>query len=63
MSVTASTCCVVVINQQQQQNIYHQKQCADTPVNPGKSTSKNCTVVENGRVVVKPSESRPNQGS
>ncbi|MCL6751244.1 hypothetical protein KBT16_09780 [Nostoc sp. CCCryo 231-06] len=54
MSFSCSACCVVVLNQQQEQNISHQKQCQDVSVNPSKSMVKSCTVVENGRVVVKP---------
>ena len=55
MSFPASAGCVVVVNQQQQQNTYHHNQCADDAlVNHSKTTSKNCTVVEDGRVVVRP---------
>ncbi|OUL19916.1 MULTISPECIES: hypothetical protein [unclassified Nostoc] len=54
MSPTPCSCCVVTLNQQQEQNISHQKQCQDVPDNHSKSVVKNCTVVENGRVVVKP---------
>ncbi|MEH1842463.1 MAG: hypothetical protein V7L20_27970 [Nostoc sp.] len=54
MSFSSSPCCVVVLNQQQEQNISHQNQCQDVPVNSSKSMVKSCTVVENGRVVVKP---------
>ncbi|WP_448269111.1 hypothetical protein [Nostoc sp. DSM 114159] len=53
MSFTSCPCCVVVLNQQQEQNIAHQKQCQDVPVNHSKSAVKSCTVIENGRVVVK----------
>nr|WP_144051306.1 hypothetical protein [Calothrix sp. PCC 7507] len=61
MSLTSCSCCVVVLNQQQEQNISHQNQCQDVPVNHSKSDVKNCTVVENGRVVVKPLEKQPNE--
>lgn len=54
MSLPCSACCVVVLNQQQEQNIAHQNQCQDVKVIAGKSEVKNRTVVENGRVVVKP---------
>ena len=54
MSSTPCPSCVVVLNQQQEQNISHHKQCEDIPDNHSKSLVKNCTVVENGRVVVKP---------
>ncbi|MBW4576181.1 MAG: hypothetical protein KME08_12970 [Aphanothece sp. CMT-3BRIN-NPC111] len=60
MSFPASACCFVVLNQQQQQHTYHHKQCADdASVNQGKTTQKSCTVVENGRVVVKPLQTSP----
>ncbi|MBN3871151.1 MAG: hypothetical protein V7L00_19200 [Nostoc sp.] len=56
MSFASSACCVVVLNQQQEQNqnICYQNQCQDVPVKQSKSMVKTCTVVENGRVVVKP---------
>jgi hypothetical protein len=54
MSFTSCPSCVVVLNQQQEQNISQQNQCQDIPVNHSKSAVENCTVVENGRVVVKP---------
>ncbi|MEH2423767.1 MAG: hypothetical protein V7K48_23525 [Nostoc sp.] len=63
MSFPSCACCVVVLNQQQEQNISHQNQCQDVPVNHSKSMVKNCTVVENGRVVVKPSQPPLNQTS
>ncbi|MBD2508928.1 hypothetical protein H6G91_16825 [Nostoc muscorum FACHB-395] len=63
MSFSPSACCVVVLNQQQEQNISHQNQCKDVPVNHSKSMVKNCTVVENGRVVVKALQSSDNRTS
>ncbi|WP_392481261.1 hypothetical protein [Nostoc sp. C110] len=63
MSFSPSACCIVVLNQQQEQNISHQKQCQDVPVNHSKSMVKNCTVVENGRVVVKALQLSDNQTS
>ncbi|MEH2249276.1 hypothetical protein [Nostoc sp.] len=63
MSFPSCACCVVVLNQQQEQNISHQNQCQDVPVNHSKSMVENCTVVENGRVVVKPSQPPLNQTS
>ncbi|BAY32250.1 hypothetical protein NIES2107_41380 [Nostoc carneum NIES-2107] len=54
MSSTPSPCCVVVLTQQQEENISHQKHCQDEQVNYSNVPVKNCTVVENGRVVVKP---------
>ncbi|MEH1939368.1 MAG: hypothetical protein V7L01_04000 [Nostoc sp.] len=61
MSLASCACCVVVLNQQQEQNISHQNQCQDVPVKPSKSMVKSCTVVENGRVVVKPLQTAVNQ--
>ncbi|MEJ6483702.1 hypothetical protein N0Y54_20680 [Nostoc punctiforme UO1] len=63
MSFSPSACCVVVLNQQQEQNISHQNQCKDVQVNHSKGMVKNCTVVENGRVVVKALQSLDNQNS
>ncbi|MFN6483878.1 MULTISPECIES: hypothetical protein [unclassified Nostoc] len=60
MSLASCACCAVVLNQQQQ-NISHQNQCQDVPVNHSKSMVKTCTVVENGRVVVKALEAPLNQ--
>ena len=54
MSFPSCACSVVVLNQQQEHNISHKNQCQDVPVNSSKSVAKSCTVVENGRVVVKP---------
>lgn len=60
MSCTTSACCAVTLNQQKEQNIQHHKtQSTDVPVNNGKSTSKKCTIVEDGRVVVKPAQLQP----
>jgi hypothetical protein len=44
---------VVVLKQQQEQNIQYQKQRPGVADNQCQKP-KNCTVVENGRVVVKP---------
>ncbi|PMB38902.1 hypothetical protein CEN41_22735 [Fischerella thermalis CCMEE 5330] len=53
MLVSTSACCAAILRQQQQENIHHHKQCAKVPLNCEQSTtSKKCTVVENGRVVV-----------
>ncbi|QSJ14109.1 hypothetical protein JYQ62_19360 [Nostoc sp. UHCC 0702] len=54
MSFPSCACSVVVLNQQQEHNISHKNQFQDVPVNSSKSVAKSCTVVENGRVVVKP---------
>ncbi|MEC4813834.1 MAG: hypothetical protein SAK29_11270 [Scytonema sp. PMC 1069.18] len=54
MSVPTSACCAVTtLSQQQENNIQHQKQCADAQPKGDRTTTKNRTVVENGRVVVK----------
>jgi hypothetical protein len=54
MTCPTTACCVVTLNQQQQQTIQHCNQSADnTSVKHDKPKLKNCTVVENGRVVVK----------
>ncbi|HEY9610369.1 hypothetical protein [Allocoleopsis sp.] len=56
MSPITTACCAVTLNQQQQTNIDHcksvakQNSAATDPTKP-----KYCTVVENGRVIVKPS--------
>ncbi|WP_335005709.1 hypothetical protein [Nostoc sp.] len=63
MSFASCPCCVVVLNQQQEQNVSHQNQCQDVPVNHSKSMVKSYTVVENGRVVVKPLQPPLNQTS
>lgn len=54
MPFASCSCCVVVLNQQREQNISRQNQSEDVPVNNSKNSAKSCTVVENGRVVVKP---------
>ncbi|EKF02747.1 hypothetical protein FDUTEX481_05547 [Tolypothrix sp. PCC 7601] len=50
---------MVVLTQQQEENISHQKRCQDEQVNYNNVPVKNCTVVENGRVVVKPLQTPP----
>ncbi|MBD2497598.1 hypothetical protein [Nostoc sp. FACHB-280] len=52
MSTVSCSSCVVILNQQQEQNISHQQQCQNQPINHSQNTSKNSTVVKNGRVVV-----------
>ncbi|ALF55163.1 hypothetical protein ACX27_23790 [Nostoc piscinale CENA21] len=52
MSTVSCSSCVVILNQQQEQNISHQHQCQNQPINHSQNTSKNSTVVKNGRVVV-----------
>ncbi|MBD2251680.1 hypothetical protein [Nostoc parmelioides] len=53
MSSFSCASCAVVLNQQQMQNTSHQHQGEDTSIDHSKSVGKTCTVVENGRVVVK----------
>ena len=61
MSSPTASCCAVVLNQQQQ-NLHHYHQCAEgVAEKPDKPVVRNCTVVENGRVVVKPLPAGPNQ--
>ncbi|MBD2437567.1 hypothetical protein [Nostoc sp. FACHB-110] len=57
MSTVSCTGCVVILNQQNEQNLTHQQQYQEEPINHSKNKSKNCTVVENGRVVVISSQS------
>lgn len=54
MSPNTTACCAVTLNQQQQTNIDHCKKIADqASISPNPPKPKLCTVVENGRVVVK----------
>ncbi|WP_211176297.1 hypothetical protein [Brasilonema sp. UFV-L1] len=69
MSLTTSTCCAVTLSQQQEQNNHYHKtqcdqmQCVETRVDNCNSTTKNCTVVENGRVVIKPAQTQHDKDS
>ncbi|WGV27117.1 hypothetical protein [Halotia branconii] len=63
MSFNACGCCVAVLNQQQKQNISYQNQCQAVSVANSKNLVKSCTVVENGRVVIKPLQSSVNESS
>ncbi|AFZ16943.1 hypothetical protein [Allocoleopsis franciscana] len=55
MSPITTACCAVTLNQQQQTHINHCKALADQDsVSLYKIKPKYCTIVENGRVVVKP---------
>ncbi|MBW4672323.1 MAG: hypothetical protein KME60_34135 [Cyanomargarita calcarea GSE-NOS-MK-12-04C] len=54
MSFASSTCCVAVLNQQQEAYFHHKNECQNIPLNECKTSAKSCTIVENGRVVVKP---------
>lgn len=51
MSFPIAACCVVVLSQQQQQNIDHCNQSAEDAWVQG-IKPKNCTIVEDGRVIV-----------
>jgi hypothetical protein len=67
MSIPTVSSCVVVLNQQRQEAYRHCKSC-DEPADslkqhPDKPASKNCTVVENGRVVVKPLPVEPDEAN
>ncbi|MEP0870889.1 hypothetical protein NDA01_13860 [Trichocoleus desertorum AS-A10] len=54
MSVVPSSSCAAALDQQQQQ-IQQAEQCAEEATGDRcKNLSQRCTVVENGRVVVKP---------
>jgi len=54
MSHSTTPCCAVVLNQQQHMNTDHCKQVADkASASCDQAKPKYCTVVENGRVVVK----------
>ncbi len=61
MNLPICPCCVVVLNQQQEKNLTFQNQQQDIPVNDSKNNVKTCTVVENGRVVIKTIEPQINQ--
>ncbi|HEY9643021.1 MAG TPA: hypothetical protein V6C57_21205 [Coleofasciculaceae cyanobacterium] len=58
MSFPNAGCCSVTLNQQRQSACQqYQQSCnpsSEQPSKPVVPVSKNCTVVENGRVVVKP---------
>jgi hypothetical protein len=61
MPSTPCPSCVVALNQQQEQNISHHNNCQDLSDKHSKTVVKNCTVVENGRVVVKPLQPIPTE--
>ncbi len=55
MSAPTGACCSVTLNQQQEETVqHHAEQCGKAAIAPCKNSLKNCTVVEHGRVVVKP---------
>ncbi|HEY9603639.1 MAG TPA: hypothetical protein V6C85_18630 [Allocoleopsis sp.] len=56
MSLPNTACCAAALNKQQQTNIYHCNQLTEQTSGNAERTEKpkSCTVVENGRVVVKP---------
>ncbi|HIK05140.1 MAG TPA: hypothetical protein IGS40_10555 [Trichormus sp. M33_DOE_039] len=56
MSFHTCASCAVVLNQQHEQNIAHQHQCQDEPVQQTQNITQAKTVVENGKVVVKPAQ-------
>ncbi|MBV9390192.1 MAG: hypothetical protein JOZ78_27515 [Chroococcidiopsidaceae cyanobacterium CP_BM_ER_R8_30] len=62
MSLPTPNCCIVVLNQQQEQNIEHHNQSSEAEViDQCEHKSKNCTVIENGLVVVRPSQTPPQE--
>jgi len=56
MLVPNTACCAAALNQQQQTNTYHCNRLSEQTSASAERNQKpkNCTVVENGRVVVKP---------
>jgi hypothetical protein len=55
MTLPSCSACVVVLNQQREQDNYEQHQVQEEALAPKVHNSSDCcTVVENGRVVVKP---------
>jgi hypothetical protein len=67
MSLPTAGCCVAVLNQQRQETTYQcsQPDCkqAEEAGDRHKTATKTCTVVENGRVVVKPIAVKPVEAS
>ncbi len=64
MSVPTSACCAAILRQQHEENIHHHQQCTEVPVKCDRyRTSKKCTVVENGKVVVKEVQTPPTEAS
>lgn len=53
MTSSSAACCVVHLNQQQERNIQHLKQLANHNHRCLQALPQKCTIVENGRVVVK----------
>lgn len=48
-----ASCCIAILKQQQEGSLHHH-QAGSPLVNANQPSTKNCTIVENGRVVVKP---------
>ena len=61
MSFASSVCCVHVLKQQGEQNVQYQNECQSMPDKQCQKPKNYCTVVENGRVVVKPLQPANNQ--
>lgn len=61
MAVPTASTCAVVLNQQREQAIQHHEQCDRVTIVPCKAVSSHCTVVENGKVVVKLLPVQPTQ--
>jgi hypothetical protein len=53
MSIPNAAPSVVAINQQREQDNSHVSQADDVSVNPSNNRTEYCTVVEDGKVVVK----------
>ena len=57
MSAPTASACIVVLKQQQEQVLqHHNEQCERAAAAPCRTVSHNCTIVENGQVVVKPTQ-------
>jgi hypothetical protein len=54
MAAPTASSCIVVLNQQREQAIQHHDQYDKAPIAPCNALTHSCTIVENGRVVVKP---------
>jgi hypothetical protein len=55
MSAPTASSCIVVLNQQREQAIqHHNEQCDKASIAPCRALSSSCTIVENGKVVVRP---------
>ena len=57
MTPSTTACCVTILNRQQEATAYHSNHCprkaCDVAISSSSNQNKYCTVVENGRVVVR----------